>query len=98
MSAGEIINTDAKLAINKFEVDEENAHIVLKAEGIDLDEYRKLMVACPAGIYKLDAKGNIHFDYAGCLECGTCRILCGSTIIEKWEFPRGTFGVEYRWG
>ncbi len=93
----EKVNVDSKLSINKFFVDEENAHIILK-EDVDMNEYKKLMIACPAGIYKLDAKGGIAFDYAGCLECGTCRILCGQTILAKWEFPRGTFGVEYRYG
>lgn len=90
-------NVDQKLGLDKFYVDEENAHIVLK-ESIDMKEYEKLMLACPAGLYKLDEKGGVHFDYAGCLECGTCRVLCGKTIIEKWEFPVGTLGVEFRYG
>ena len=48
---------------------------------------------------KISADENgYHFDYAGCLECGTCRALCGNTIIKKWEYPNGTFGVEYREG
>ncbi|HWQ73845.1 MAG TPA: 4Fe-4S dicluster domain-containing protein [Syntrophomonas sp.] len=93
----EKVNVDAKLSLNKFYVDEENAHIVLKEE-VNLNEYRKLMAACPAGIYKLNKDGEVFFDYAGCLECGTCRILCGTTILSKWEFPRGAFGVEYRFG
>ncbi|MEG1561324.1 MAG: ferredoxin family protein, partial [Raoultibacter sp.] len=38
------------------------------------------------------------FDYAGCLECGTCRIACGDTIIKKWENPQPTMGIEYRFG
>jgi len=92
------VNVDSKLFKNKYYVDEENAHIILKSGSLDMDEFRKLEIACPAGLYKVSTKGEIHFDYAGCLECGTCRILCGSTILEKWEFPRGTFGIEYRWG
>lgn len=43
-------------------------------------------------------EGNLQFDCAGCLECGTCRVLCGETILKKWEFPQGTFGVEFRFG
>lgn len=93
------VNVDAKLSIDKFYVDEEEAHIVLNQRAeTDPDEYRKLMLACPADLYKRDDQGRIQFDYAGCLECGTCRILCGNTILEKWEFPKGTFGIEYRWG
>ncbi|MDM3639094.1 ferredoxin family protein, partial [Proteus mirabilis] len=36
--------------------------------------------------------------YAGCLECGTCRILCGETILKKWEYPCATLGREFRYG
>ncbi|HWR06811.1 ferredoxin family protein [Sporomusa sp.] len=91
------VNVDQKLGLNKFIVDEENAHIVLKAEP-DRQELRKLVLACPAGLYKIDENGTIQFDYAGCIECGTCRVLCGHTILEKWEFPLGTLGVAFRWG
>lgn len=91
------VNVDQKLGLNKFHVDEDNAHIVLKAEP-DRQELQKLVLACPAGLYKVNENGTIQFDYAGCIECGTCRVLCGSTILEKWEFPVGTLGVEFRWG
>lgn len=92
------VNVDQKLGINKFYVDEGNAHIVLKQNNMDMKEYQKLVIACPAGLYKVSDNGEALFDYAGCLECGTCRVLCGKTIIEKWEYPVGTMGVEFRWG
>lgn len=93
----EKVNVDVKLGINKFFVDEGNPHIEL-VENPDLAEFAKLEAACPAGLYKRDENGNIHFDSAGCLECGTCRILCGDTIIKKWHYPQGTFGIEFRYG
>jgi ferredoxin-like protein FixX len=91
------VNVDGKLGVNKFFVDDGNAHIVLK-QNPDPAEFTKLEKACPAGLYKRDDSGKIQFDHAGCLECGTCRILAGKTLLEKWEFPNGTFGVEYRYG
>ena len=91
------VNVDVKLGVNKFNVDEGNPHIVL-ASDIDPAEFKKLMTACPAGLYKQDEKGQYLFDYAGCLECGTCRVLCGDTILEKWEYPCGTLGIEFRYG
>ena len=95
----EIIGIDAKLALDRFDVDESNAHIVLKdITEAELPEYRELMLACPAGLYKLAEDGTARFDYAGCLECGTCRILCGGTILEKWEFPQAACGIGYRFG
>lgn len=96
MSSNEM-SVDEKLSVNKFYVDEENAHIVLKKD-IDRNEFMKLVKACPAGLYAIEEDGSYCFDYAGCLECGTCRFLCGKTLFEKWELPRGTFGIEYRQG
>lgn len=91
------VNVDVKLGVNKFRVDESNPHIIL-VENPDREQFRKLINACPAGLYREDDGGNIHFDYAGCLECGTCRVLCEGTILEKWEYPQGTFGIEFRFG
>ncbi|SDI95072.1 ferredoxin like protein [Ferrimonas sediminum] len=91
------VNVDVKLGVNKFYVDEGHPHIVLK-DNPDMNEFKKLVNACPAGLYKLADDGTPRFDAAGCLECGTCKFLCGDTILEKWEYPRGTFGIEYRYG
>ena len=52
----------------------------------------------PRGLYKIDGDGAKSFDYAGCLECGTCRIACEGTIVKKWVNPGPTMGVEYRLG
>ncbi len=91
------VNVDVKLGVDKFFVDEDNAHIVIR-ENPDRAIYALLEKACPAGLYKMDDKGQVQFDYAGCLECGTCRVLAGKTILEKWEYPNGTMGIEYRYG
>ncbi|TJW09943.1 ferredoxin family protein [Parvibacter caecicola] len=90
-------NIDGFLATNRYEVDEENAHIQL-AEELPEDEFDKLIRVCPGALYKRDEEGRQTFDYAGCLECGTCRIACGDTIVVKWENPQPTMGVEYRYG
>jgi ferredoxin like protein len=67
MSQNATVNVDIKLGVNKFHVDEGHPHIILAANP-DINEFRKLMKACPAGLYKQDDAGNIHFDSAGCLE------------------------------
>lgn len=91
------INVDAKLGADKFFVDEGNAHIVIKQQP-DMRVYELLERACPAGLYRRDEQGSPQFDYAGCLECGTCRILALGSVLEKWEYPMGAMGVEYRQG
>lgn len=93
----EPVNVDVKLGINKFHVDEGHPHIVIR-EHPNMAALRTLTLACPAGLYKLQNDGSVQFDYAGCLECGTCRILGVDDVLEQWNYPRGTFGVEYRYG
>lgn len=96
------VNIKEKLEVNKFNVDEKNPHIVLKKDGQDTPEYRKefekLVISCPVQLFQIDHDGSYRFDYTKCIECGVCRILCGETIIEKWEYPKGAFGIEYRYG
>ena len=91
------VNVDEYLAANKYEVDEGNPHIVL-ADDLDDTEFDKLVRVCPAALYKRDENGTKSFDYAGCLECGTCRILCEGGIVSQWKFHEATMGVEYRFG
>lgn len=57
----EAVNVDVKLGVNKFYVDEGHPHIILK-DNPDIKEYRKLVNACPAGLYKLEQDGSIRFD------------------------------------
>ena len=91
------VNVELYLGINKFNVDEEFPHIEL-SEDIQREEFLKLVRVCPAALYKLTDEGEYVFDYAGCLECGTCRIACGKTIVKKWDNPQPAMGINYRFG
>lgn len=91
------MTVEEKLAVDKFHVDEEFAHIDVDKEG-DAAIIARLVKLCPAGLYVINEDGELTFDYAGCLECGTCRIACGDTIVAKWTNPRGGMGVAYRQG
>jgi ferredoxin like protein len=33
----------------------------------------------------------------GCLECGTCRYVCGNEVLD-WHYPEGGTGVQFRFG
>jgi ferredoxin like protein len=93
------MNVEAKLAVDKFDVDEENAHIVLAStSGIPRSTLELLVRGCPADLYSLNADGSLDFDYAGCFECGTCYVLAHGTAVEQWHYPRGEMGIEYRRG
>jgi len=93
-------NVAGLIAVNKYNVDEGNAHIELAGDiqSIPAEEFGKLVRVCPAGLYREDDEGLRTFDYAGCLECGTCRIACESGAIGKWENPGPGMGVVYRFG
>jgi ferredoxin like protein len=86
------------LSLDKFNVDEEEAHIILDQAICAKCQDKPCLLVCPAVLYRLDKNGDIAFDHAGCLECGTCRVMCKNQGIIKWEYPRGTFGVSFRYG
>jgi ferredoxin like protein len=90
--------TDELLGLNKFVVDEENAHIILEKSICAKCQNKACLVVCPASLYNLNENGEITFDYAGCLECGTCRIMCKDKGIKEWKYPEGSLGVSFRCG
>ena len=85
------------LGLDKFIVDEEEAHIVLDKRICATCKEKPCLVVCPAVLYTLKGE-EINFEYAGCLECGTCRVVCKNKGIIKWHYPRGSFGVSFRYG
>jgi ferredoxin like protein len=92
----EIKGLKTKLGVNVFKHDPK-PHIKIKA-GMEYD--RRLQVAvlvCPAGLYSIGAGGSVEFSIDGCLECGTCRLACGTEVLD-WAYPPGGSGVQYRFG
>lgn len=86
------------LSLNRFNVDEKEPHIVLNRDICNKCKEKPCLYVCPAVLYRLDGNAELTFDYAGCLECGTCRVMCKDKGISKWNYPRGTFGVTFRQG
>ncbi|PVZ83235.1 ferredoxin family protein [Serratia sp. S1B] len=82
---------------NDNQVDNANPPIVL-ADAQQGALLRQLVIACPAGLYLLQADGSLHFDVQGCLECGTCRLLCGAEAFTRWRYPDDGKGIEFRFG
>ncbi len=104
------LNLQELLAGNKFLVDDEEHHITLNKEICAACTSKPCIFACPAGLYTLKGEQGdgslasqlrdeeISFDDAGCLECGTCRLVCPHPGAIDWQYPRGTFGIIYRYG
>jgi len=85
------------LGIDVFDVDEE-AHIAIDPAICATCTTKPCLLVCPAQLYALGPDGEMTFDHAGCLECGTCRVVCAAGGIVRWRYPRGTYGVAYRRG
>jgi len=93
------LSIEQLLGIDKFAVDDEHAHIVLNREICASCADKPCTFACPAGLYTVkEGESEISFDYAGCLECGTCRAVCPKKGAIDWRYPRGGFGINYRYG
>lgn len=93
----EKMTVEEKLAVDKFHVDEEFAHIEVNKDA-NKEDIMRLVKLCPAGLYVLDEQGELSFDYAGCLECGTCLVASKDKVVKSWNYPRGGMGVEFRLG
>ena len=84
-----------KLAVNTYATDKD-VHIAIQEDICQACDHHRCLNACPADCYKL-SEGHISYSYEGCLECGSCRIVCdkGSVI---WKMPRGGLGVCFEYG
>jgi ferredoxin like protein len=86
-----------KLSMDIFKNDQD-AHIVIRQEICRHCELKPCLSICPGGLYSVSEEtGEILIEYTGCLECGSCRVACLSGALE-WRYPRGGFGVQYRYG
>ena len=92
------MSIDDKLGVNKFNADMSWSHIDVDHEHPDKEQVRKVILACPAHLYRLNDDGTIRFNHEGCLECGTCRGVSGGKVVKKWEHPKDGKGVQFRKG
>lgn len=89
------VNVDEIFDHTSFTIDRE-AHIVLDLAACRACSTRPCTTACPARCYSWSEEDQrLTFVYDGCLECGTCYILCPGHFT-LWHYPRGGFGVGYR--
>jgi len=87
------LNIEDRISLLRFRIGE-NAHIKVDKEICKECNEKVCLVVCPAGCYKL-RNGEIEFMYEGCLECGSCRIVCKKGAVQ-WNYPSGGYGVCFR--
>jgi len=76
-----------------WNVDEE-PHIVVDYSKCEKCPTKPCIYLCPAGCYTL-AGDRVVFSYVGCVECGTCRVICPMDAI-TWNYPKNGHGIIYR--
>lgn len=88
-----------KLGSLEYNVDEhKNAHITVDYAICAKCPHQNCVWGCPVQCYTfVDLPQNIVFQFEDCVECGTCFVMCDQGSV-KWNNPRGTFGVKYRYG
>ncbi len=92
------LSIEDKLATTHFEVDD-TAHIRIKDQKLcQKCEKKPCQKACPAKLYEWNEEAQeMMYNYEGCLECGTCLLICPHDNI-LWSYPKGAKGVVYRFG
>lgn len=92
-----VINVEERLFQNRYRVDTGRAHIRIKdTRACDGCDPKPCVVCCPAGAWRLE-EGKVDLVADGCLECGSCRIVCERDNVD-WNYPRGGFGILFKFG
>ena len=92
------MKVEEKLYNNRYMVDEGHPHIAIVAKGAPSPALKSLITVCPAGCYAEEEDGSVVVTPDGCLECGTCRVICASTGELQWDYPRGGYGILFKFG
>lgn len=90
------VKIEEKLFQNRYLVDTDRPHIRIREPAACASKCatKACAVCCPAGCYTLDGV-NVQLITDGCLECGTCRVICRNV---EWEYPRGGYGIQFKFG
>lgn len=92
---------EEKLFQNRYRVDEGHAHIQIINADVCRDKCKDqdCLTCCPAACYALDDETKkVTLVTDGCLECGTCRVICSEYRNVAWEYPRGGYGILFKFG
>lgn len=92
------VKVEEKLFQNRYLVDAGRPHISIRSKDAPSRELVSMTTLCPAGCYSLSDTGQVELSADGCMECGTCRIITAQTGEIEWNYPRGGFGVLYKFG
>lgn len=88
------MSIEERLSTLHFTVDD-TPHIVVDGDRCRPCGRHSCLTFCPAQCFTAKDEGGIAYYHVGCLECGTCLILCAGEAI-SWAYPKGGYGISYR--
>lgn len=86
-------DVDQKLTLIRTRVHRET-HIQVDAGICEHCPHLACVYGCPATCYRV-IDGKVKFAYDGCVECGTCAVICDRGAV-SWTYPQGGYGVKFR--
>lgn len=89
---------EEKLYQNRYLVDPGQPHIKIMPHETPSANLLAMTHLCPAGCYALADSGKVEVAPDGCFECGTCRVLLESAGEIEWNYPKGGYGVLFKFG
>lgn len=92
------VKVEEKLFQNRYLVDAGRPHIKVRPHDKPSKPLLSLLNICPANCYALNDKGQVEVTADGCFECGTCRVITAKTGEIEWNYPRGGYGVLFKFG
>jgi ferredoxin like protein len=98
MAVATEVRVEDKLFQNRYLVDAGKPHIKVREHTVPSAALLALTTVCPAKCYEMNDKGQVEITPDGCMECGTCRVLCEASGEVEWNYPRGGYGVLYKFG
>ena len=99
----EKVNVDEKLGWLTYKADHSFAHIKItddsaKSPCANECKDKPCTFICPAACYKVEGNREVTLITDGCLECGSCRVICTEHANVAWEYPRGGHGILFKFG
>jgi len=88
-----------KLFLDKYRVDTES-HLKIKDPEVCLQcKDQQCTLICPVGVYKWDTgQKKIVVGWENCIEMGACMVACDEFDNIDMQYPRGGYGISYKYG
>ncbi len=88
-----------KLFLDRYKVDSE-PHLKVKIPDVCVECERKQCTwVCPAAVYKWDEESKkIIVGWENCMEMGACVVACDEFNNIEMHYPKGGYGISYKFG